>query len=69
VEESAELASLVMECVERPLEFVEIRNCLERRGMYVDGVVLRKVVAELVRRGLLCREVSRNRILFYRCGA
>ena len=34
----------------------ELRDELERRGIHLDGRVLRKVVANLVRAGVLCKE-------------
>lgn len=63
-----EILAKILACIEGEREFVEIRDCLENDGVFLDGLELRKIIAELVRSGILCREVKRNRVLFYRCG-
>ena len=63
------MVTKILSCVEGSKEFVEIRDCLESKGLFIDGLALRKIIAALVRSGILCREVRRNRVLFYRCGS
>jgi len=40
------------------LRFEEVRDRLESTGIYVDGYILRKIVAEMVREKVICKEVS-----------
>ena len=49
--------------------FDELREELWNRSIYVDGLVLRKVVAELVRRRVVCKEPcpERRRFLLRLC--
>lgn len=46
--------------------FFELRNMLEASGITVDPLVLRTIIADMVREGLLKKEVSSNskRFLF-----
>ncbi len=65
-----DLEKLVLEVVGgRALSFDELRDELEAQGIYIDGRVLRKVVAELVRRGVLCKTPSaeRRKLLLHIC--
>jgi hypothetical protein len=48
------------------LSFDRLREELERRGIYMDGRCLRKIVAELIRRGRIHKipdQVSRKLLL------
>ncbi len=47
----------------------ELREELESRGLYLDGRELRKVVAEMVRMGVLCKvwDPSRRRFRLHLC--
>lgn len=38
--------------------FDELREDLENQGIYVDGVMLRKIVADLIRGKIICKEPS-----------
>lgn len=68
-----ELKGLVVAALERlarRVSFEELRDFLEAgMGVYVDGLLLRKVVAEMVRGGELCKEVSaeRHKLLLRLC--
>lgn len=43
------------------LSFDELRAGLEEQGVYIDGKVLRGVVADLLREGILYKEPSASR--------
>jgi hypothetical protein len=38
--------------------FDELRKDLEMQGIYVDGVMLRKIVADLIKEKIVCKEPS-----------
>ncbi|HIP57399.1 MAG TPA: hypothetical protein EYH02_04960 [Ignisphaera aggregans] len=66
----AELEKLVLEIIgTSALSFDELRERIEDRGVYLDGRVLRRVVAELVRRGVLCKTPfpERRKLLLHLC--
>lgn len=52
------------------LTFEELRNILEVEGIYIDGVELRGIVARMVRKGVVCKEISssRRKLLLKLCG-
>ncbi len=65
-----DLEKLILEIVEnRALSFDELRDELEAQGIYIDGRILRKVVAELIRRRMLCKTPSaeRRKLLLHIC--
>ena len=52
-----DLARVVIEIVrEKRPTFDELRDEVERRGIFLDSRVLRSVVADLVRSKVLCKE-------------
>ncbi|NPA97037.1 MAG: hypothetical protein GXO32_05495 [Crenarchaeota archaeon] len=56
-----DLARMVIEVVrERKPTFDELRDEIERRGIFIDSRVLRSVVADLVRSRVLCKEWDPN---------
>jgi len=70
VEDELDLEELIFKIVrDRAVSFDELRDELEAWGVYIDGRVLRKVVAELVRRGVLCKTPSaeRRKLLLHAC--
>jgi hypothetical protein len=38
--------------------FDELREDMEKQGIYVDGIMLRKIVADLIREKIVCKEPS-----------
>jgi len=66
----AELEKLVLEIIgTSALSFDELRERIEDRGVYLDGRILRRVVAELIRRGILCKTPfpERRKLLLHLC--
>lgn len=51
------------------LTFEELREVLERRGYYVDGLTLRKCIAHLINSNTICKTLlsSRRRFLLTLC--
>ncbi|MEM0371732.1 MAG: hypothetical protein QXG46_01965 [Ignisphaera sp.] len=45
--------------------FEELRNELESMGIYIDGLFLRKTIADMIRNGIICKEVSSSKKRFY----
>lgn len=46
------------------MEFKELREYLEQVGIYVDGYILRKIIADMIRSGVLCKEILSNKRRF-----
>lgn len=55
------LVKQILSTTSEGLTFEEIRNYLELKGVYIDGLELRKIVADMIRSNTLCKEVSSNR--------
>lgn len=51
------------------LEFEELRDYLELKGVYVDSYILRKIIAKMIRENIVCKEVSsvKKRFLLKLC--
>ena len=52
------------------ITFDDLRSIIEDvKNIYIDGVKLRKVVADMVREGIICKEPSaeRRKLLFKLC--
>ncbi|MEM1525931.1 MAG: hypothetical protein QW775_05940 [Ignisphaera sp.] len=55
------LVKQTLSTASKGLTFEEIRSYLELKRVYVDGLELRKIIADMVRDNVLCKEVSPNR--------
>lgn len=64
------LVKQALSTASKGLTFEEIRSYLELKGVYVNGLELRKIIADMVRDNALCKEVSPNRrkLLIKLCG-
>ena len=55
------LKSKILDILQKHAEgiiFDELREDLENQGIYVDGITLRKIVADLIRGKIICKEPS-----------
>ncbi|MEM4025539.1 MAG: hypothetical protein QW355_00660 [Sulfolobales archaeon] len=43
------------------ITFDELRELLEIEGLYYDGLYIRRVVSDLIRRGVIAKMISSNR--------
>ncbi|MEM4484831.1 MAG: hypothetical protein QW366_03305 [Sulfolobales archaeon] len=43
------------------ITFDELRELLEIEGLYYDGLYIRRVVSDLIRRGVVAKMISSNR--------
>ncbi|MEM1644799.1 MAG: hypothetical protein QXL96_02830 [Ignisphaera sp.] len=68
-EDVEKLIKQILSIAFKGLTFEEIRNHLELKGIYIDGFELRKIIADMVRNNILCKEVllDRRKFLFKLC--
>ncbi|MCC6030244.1 MAG: hypothetical protein GU359_06330 [Desulfurococcales archaeon] len=49
------------------LTYDELRDLLEREGVYIDGVCLRKIISDMIRERIIIKELSdkkRNKFVY-----
>jgi len=46
---------------ENGLSFEELRELLEENGYYLNGLMLRKIIAKLINNGIICKIPSEKR--------
>jgi hypothetical protein len=46
---------------ENGLSFEELRELLEKNGYYLNGLMLRKIIAKLINSGIICKIPSEKR--------